>query len=572
MHIVLKGIVEDYAKSFDLDSSDISKNFEYFVNYLLAHKELGHIVQPNELTTSEDDASLDGIAIFLDGNLITSLEMAEEILSDKKRKVDAKIILTQVKSGESFEKDDIANFLSGILNFLTQDNFYPQGTFNQIRHEILFQILKNVKNIRNGLPDIAVYFATSGIYQKSDEHEAIFKQIKYEIEQKTFFHQVKAEPLDRAKLISLYDDTNKDIQAKLKFQEFFAIPSMPNIPQSYLALVNAKDFIDSILFDEDKNIKNNIFEENIRAYLGEEVYVNSNIKKSLEEEKSQKIFSVLNNGITIISPDLAFSPSDKTIDLTNYQIINGCQTSNVLFENRDIINDDTKIIVKFISTTHEETITKIISSTNNQSNIDNNAFLGLKEKTRMVQRYFETTNNTVGDENRVYFERRQNEYSQSDYQKSRIFDLRTVVQAYNAMILEEPFNSSRYVKKIFESNELFKDDDEESLYYICSLALYKIHVAINSKKLKYSNLKWHVLFIMKYVATKSNKNWTRNSKKSNQNVKKIIETLTDKEKFENALNECLAIIESLPIPTSDEIKRQKYTADLRSKTFEYLNF
>jgi len=383
---------------------------------------------------------------------------------------------------------------------------------------------------------------------------------------------VKAEPLDRAKLISLYDDTNKDIQAKLKFQEFFAIPSMPNIPQSYLALVNAKDFIDSILFDEDKNIKNNIFEENIRAYLGEEVYVNSNIKKSLEEEKSQKIFSVLNNGITIISPDLAFSPSDKTIDLTNYQIINGCQTSNVLFENRDIINDDTKIIVKFISTTHEETITKIISSTNNQSNIDNNAFLGLKEKTRMVQRYFETTNNTVGDENRVYFERRQNEYSQSDYQKSRIFDLRTVVQAYNAMILEEPFNSSRYVKKIFESNELFKDDDEESLYYICSLALYKIHVAINSKKLKYSNLKWHVLFIMKYVATKSNKNWTRNSKKSNQNVKKIIETLTDKEKFENALNECLAIIESLPIPTSDEIKRQKYTADLRSKTFEYLNF
>lgn len=190
----------------------------------------------------------------------------------------------------------------------------------------------------------------------------------------------------------------------------------------------------------------------------------------------------------------------------------------------------------------------------------------------MVQRYFETMNNTVGDENRVYFERRQNEYSQSDYQKSRIFDLRTVVQAYNAMILEEPFNSSRYVKKIFESNELFKDDDEESLYYICSLALYKIHVAINSKKLKYSNLKWHVLFIMKYVATKSNKNWTRNSKKSNQNVKKIIETLTDKEKFENALNECLAIIESLPIPTSDEIKRQKYTADLRSKTFEYLNF
>lgn len=70
---------------------------------------------------------------------------------------------------------------------------------------------------------------------------------------------------------------------------------MPNIPQSYLALVNAKDFINSILYDEEKYIRNNIFEENIRAYLGEEVNVNLDIKKSLDDLDTQKIFSVLNN-------------------------------------------------------------------------------------------------------------------------------------------------------------------------------------------------------------------------------------------------------------------------------------
>lgn len=572
MHIVLQGLVNDFSKNFDFNLDDRDKNFEHFVNYLLVHKELGQVVQPNEITTLEDDASLDGIAIILDGNLITSVEMAEEILSDKKRKVDAKIILTQVKSGEHFVKSEITSFLSGILDFLQQTSYYPNGTFNEIRHEILFYILQNVKNIRNGLPDIEVYFSTSGIYQKSPEHEAVFSLIKSQIEEKTFFHHVIAEPLDRADLISLFDNSNKEIQAKLKFQEFFAIPSMPNIPQSYLALVNAKDFINSILYDEEKYIRNNIFEENIRAYLGEEINVNLDIKKSLDDLDTQKIFSVLNNGITIITPELAFSPSEKTIELTNYQIINGCQTSNVLYENREIIQDDTKIIVKFISTTDEDSITKIISSTNNQSNIDNNAFLALKEKTRLVQRYFDTMNNNMSEENRVYFERRQNEYAKSDYQKSRIFDLKTLVQAYSAMILEEPFNSSRYIKKIFESHDLFKDDDEESLYYICALALYKINVAINSKKFKYSNLKWHVLFILKYIAAKSNKNFDRNSNRSNKNIKAILKVLSNKEIFETVLNECITIIESLQIPTTDELKRQRYTADLRSKAFEYLKF
>ena len=119
---------------------------------------------------------------------------------------------------------------------------------------------------------------------------------------------------------------------------------MPNIPQSYIALVSAKEFVDNLLTDENGNIKNEVFEENIRAYLGE-TPVNSKIKSTLQDKSKSKIFSVLNNGITIVTPELTLTPNSKVIELKNYQIINGCQTSNTLFENYENIGEET--IVEF---------------------------------------------------------------------------------------------------------------------------------------------------------------------------------------------------------------------------------
>ncbi len=50
-------------------------------------------------------------------------------------------------------------------------------------------------------------------------------------------------------------------------------------------------------------------------------------------QKKFDYFGMLNNGVTVVADDIA--GAGDTLTLTNYQIVNGCQTSHVLYHNRN---------------------------------------------------------------------------------------------------------------------------------------------------------------------------------------------------------------------------------------------
>ncbi|KJU84432.1 heavy metal translocating P-type ATPase [Candidatus Magnetobacterium bavaricum] len=68
----------------------------------------------------------------------------------------------------------------------------------------------------------------------------------------------------------------------------------------------------------------NVFYDNVRDYLGENP-VNQKIDKTLKDAKYD-IFSILNNGITIVA-DKKNSNVGRLFSISNYQIVNGCQTT-----------------------------------------------------------------------------------------------------------------------------------------------------------------------------------------------------------------------------------------------------
>ena len=48
------------------------------------------------------------------------------------------------------------------------------------------------------------------------------------------------------------------------------------------------------------------------------------------------------------------------MDLVNYQIINGCQTSNTLAQNVDFLDDTVNVVVRFIESPNNDISTDII--------------------------------------------------------------------------------------------------------------------------------------------------------------------------------------------------------------------
>ena len=574
MHIILKKNIEELQHQFGFDEED-SKLFEIFCNFCIVSTSFLGRYNPYLVTTQEDDASIDGIAFIIDGDLISTEDDAKQIFSTHKTGLDTKLIITQAKSGDKFKKEEIANFGLGIKDFLSLDPKLPNGSINKEALKILEVILNNLSKIRNKIPDIEISYCTSGIYKEEREINAAFEILERDVENLDMFNSVIVKALGRTELIKIWSNINTTNEAKLQLREYFGIPKMPNIPQSYIALVSAKEFVDNLLTDDNGNIKNEVFEENIRAYLGD-TPVNNKIKSTLQDDSKSKIFSVLNNGITIVTPELTLTPNSKVIELKNYQIINGCQTSNTLFENYDSIDEETSIVVKCIESTDEDSISEIISATISQTVIPFESFFSLKEKSKLIQNYFNVKNEDVNSDSNIFFERRENEYKHKQYQQSRIFDIKLLCRAYNAMFLDQPHNSARYVTKIFDvqKDELFKLDDHEAPYYTSALAHYKFSSMINSKKSdanKYSFLRWHIFFIFKHVIHGKVENIKSNSNKIDKYCSKIINILSSSDKkYEYYFQECFNIIDSIELPTRDSIKRGKYQSDLLTATTSYL--
>jgi hypothetical protein len=576
MHIILKKYVEQLSNSFEIEETE-DKLFETFCNYCVVSKSFLGRFDPRNITTADDDASIDGIAILIDSELILTADDAKEIFDTHKTNLETKIILTQVKSGEKFEKNEISNFNLGLLDFFSLDPKLPNGEHNKEALEIIHVILNNLKKVKNKLPDVEIYYCTSGSYGESRELNACFEIIKRGVTETELFNHVLVEPLDRKDLGKIWNSINQTNEAKLKVIEYFGMPPMPNIRQSYITLVNAKEFVDKVLRDSTTGqIKHEVFEENIRAFLGNNTPVNAKISETLQDSEKKDLFSVLNNGITIITPELTLTPNSKEIDLINYQIINGCQTSNTLFDNYDALDDKINVVIKCVETSDENNISDIISATNSQTNINEEAFFSLKEKTKLVQKYFEIENAKNSIDNHIYFERRENEFKIKEYQQSRIFDIKTLCRCYNAMILNQPYNSARYVAKIFEiqKENLFRDNDQEALYFASAMCMYKLNNLINSRKFnanKYSLLKWNVINIYKHLVAGKYEDIKPNSNKASKYASSIIDSLlSEKKSYEKIFQECFKIIDKLETPTRDVIKRPKYTTELNAELEKHL--
>ncbi|POA64166.1 MULTISPECIES: AIPR family protein [Pseudomonas] len=576
MHIIIERNIEELVKEFEYDKKvGESKLFEYFCNYCTTSKHYLGRFDPVDITTEEDDASIDGISIIIDGDLITTIDDAKKIFSTHKTNLTADIIFTQCKSGEQFKKAEINNFSVGIEDFLSLDPELPQGKLNVNSLKIFNEIISNLRKLKNRLPNFHAYYCTSGHYKSEREIKASFELLRKKVTATDLFFDIQVVPVGRVELLKLYANATEKNEATLKLIDYFGMPKIPNIPQSYIAIANANEFVKKVLLDSDGNLNHRVFEENVRSFLGLTNDVNGKIQATLKDDSKKDLFSVLNNGITIVAPELTLTPNTKEINLTNYQIINGCQTSNTLFLNKELLGDSVNIVIKFIESANNDVSEDIIAATNNQTEVQTESFHGLKSKAKLVQKYFDAQNSKAAPENKIYFERRENEYKDSGYQFTRKFDVRELARCYAAMLLNQPHNSARYVKAIFTTSgkDLFCDSDHESLYYASALALYKYNTLVNGRKIGAQNfitLRWHIIQVFKWVVHGKTEMPVPGSKAADAYAKKIITSLTsDKKPYVNQFEVCQQIIKDTGKPSTDALKRGKFTSDLLNKANEY---
>ena len=231
-----------------------------------------------------------------------------------------------------------------------------------------------------------------------------------------------------------------------------------DVKESYLGLINGQTVI-ALMSDEDGNSIPNVFYDNVRDYQGEN-RVNIEIQSTLKEDYKNS-FSILNNGITIVAEELDTTRNDFTI--TNYQIINGCQTANVLFHNKELVDEKIQVSLKLIISNNQDVISRVIRSTNSQTEIKAQDLLAYSNFQKRLEDYY----NTFSGQNRLYYERRSKQYNSTSIERSRIIDKTLQIKVLGSFFFDKPNLATRYFGTLFSEfkDSIFKDSDNFIPYY-----------------------------------------------------------------------------------------------------------
>lgn len=325
-----------------------------------------------------------------------------------------------------------------------------------------------------------------------------------------------------------------------------------------------------IIIDDTDNMKS-VYDDNIRDYLQQDDNpVNKDINDTLQEGRFEQ-FSILNNGVTVVAEHITGAGDNFTI--TNYQIVNGCQTSHVLFENRTVKGISNVFIpLKIIVTNDDKIKSQITRATNNQTAVGVEQLEALTEFQKNLELFY---NALPSDDYKLYYERRTNQYKNSEIENFRIINIETQIKVFSAMFLEKPHQVTGYYGKLTKDmgDNIFDTEHKFEPYYISAITYLKIEDEYNNGSISQDlwRFRYHILMLYRMIAAGETIPHF-NSRKMVDYCELILSTLKDSNKFndviEKAIEKLLTVEPKINIHDRKTCER-KGTTDILISSFFY---
>lgn len=116
--------------------------------------------------------------------------------------------------------------------------------------------------------------------------------------------------------------------------------------------------------------KDRLFDQNVRLFLGKRKgSVNAGIRETLQDANERGNFWAYNNGITVIAGSFDLADDQASVVLTDFSIVNGCQTTVSLADaGKDA--DDATVLARVIAAPNRDLVDRVIKFTNSQTPIN----------------------------------------------------------------------------------------------------------------------------------------------------------------------------------------------------------
>lgn len=539
MDRITQSMIDSFKSNQSLNIDDDSELFEYFVNYCVVNNVYGsNDFDLEEITTGKATQGIDGIAIIVNQKFVNTIEDIDTLIEYNKS-ISVKFVLIQAKTSSSFDNTEIGNLLTYSKLFFSDDTSMFRTAEMQHFIELKEYIFSKGDKLKKN-PELFLYYVTLGTWTDDENLRATISVGKESLRGTNLFSNISFEPCGSEKIQDLYRKTKEKLKATFKFEKRITMYSINDDEVGYSGVLPFKEF-KKLIIDENGATKA-VFEDNIRDYLGPNPDVNKNITETIKTG-NVNAFSMLNNGITVVTSSIIISGDIATIE--DYQIVNGCQTSNVLIENMDSVEgiDELIIPIRIIATKDENLKNDITRATNSQTAIKKDQLEALSTFQKKLEEYYKT----YRDEDALVYERRTGQYRDSNIPKNRIVTIAMQIKTVAAMFLDEPSGVSGQYGTVAKrvGNKIFKTADKEIIYYVSSLALYKIENLFRTHKIdkKYRRARYHAMMLFRMLV--STEEMPRfNARKMENYCKNILEVLENNAECERIFCGIVAYIAS----------------------------
>lgn len=495
MDAVTTANLKQFANAHGVSHLPDDKAFEYLSAYCALSSVIEDTLDLDQVVMGGGaDAGSDSIAIIVNGLHVTDPTQVDDILNNNKF-LDVQFIFVQSTVSSSFDSGKVHKFLFGIEDFFAEvPSLSSSPSLDNVR-QIKDEIFRRAAAFKRGNPDVYCYYVSTGSWQDPSDVNAIIQAARSRLHATNMLENVTIEMVDARKLQQLYRSTQNSLSAELTIPNVITLPPIEGIDQSFLGYLSAREYL-KLITDEHGNIRKTVFYDNVRDFQGDNK-VNSKISDTLESDRRAE-FIIRNNGITVVAKDL--TRTGNVFTLTDYQVVNGCQTSHVLFANASKLDESVSVPVKIISTTSEDATKGIIEATNSQTEVSDEQLKSLSEFQRLLEDHYAT----FADEQRLYYERRSKQYAgMTEIEKTRVVSIPQQIKTFAAMFLDDPHRAGRYyatLRKLHE-DKLFKQSDKADPYYTAAYSAYRLEYLFRNNLLavEFKAIRYHLLMMARIL-------------------------------------------------------------------------
>jgi hypothetical protein len=310
-----------------------------------------------------------------------------------------------------------------------------------------------------------------------------------------------------------------------------------------------------------RTVKRSIFFDNVRDFNP-----NSEINKSIISElRSGEVSSFVfkNNGITIVARSI--TRKGDTFSIDDFQIVNGCQTTNILFHS-GINLEQVSVPLRLIGSTDPEFVSSIIVGTNKQNEVRDEQFWALLPFMKNLEEF----SRAKPEDERIYIERRENQYRDTSIERTRVLKPADLMKAVAAMFLFQPNRAARDFRGIRAefSGKIFQKDHSVELYHLAALASYWFDYFVRNKRIDRAKgiYKFYVLFLLVRKFSESKNLLSSSTKIQAQVCKAAMQIVKDNDAFLSHIAHVTDVLDRL-ISSAQLETREQIRDHIRSESF-----